>query len=121
MVENEEDEFENETICANDSEPNSVAIQFFSPDQEVKIEYDDDRQSRDDKKSGYSPSISQPKIDTAESKKEIDRKLIVKGSVLFGYGLEPLPVGRFVLTETNSIDDDLEDELAAMERQLMEA
>jgi len=45
-----------------------------------------------------------------------DPKLIVKGSVLFGYGLEPLPIGLFVLTETNTAEeydldeDDLDDD-----------
>eukprot|EP00536_Pseudo-nitzschia_multiseries_P002797 jgi/Psemu1/63826/estExt_Genemark1.C_390013 len=34
-----------------------------------------------------------------------DAKLIVKGSVLFGYGLEPMPIGLFVLTETNSAEE----------------
>ena len=29
-------------------------------------------------------------------------KLLVKGSVIFGYGLEPQPVGHFILTETDS-------------------
>merc|ERR1711907_788432 len=45
-----------------------------------------------------------------------DQRLLVKGSVLFGSGLEPLPVGLFILTETNStevygfLDDDDDDD-----------
>eukprot|EP00525_Craspedostauros_australis_P007518 CAMPEP_0198128608 /NCGR_PEP_ID=MMETSP1442-20131203/49744_1 /TAXON_ID= /ORGANISM="Craspedostauros australis, Strain CCMP3328" /LENGTH=612 /DNA_ID=CAMNT_0043788807 /DNA_START=174 /DNA_END=2012 /DNA_ORIENTATION=- len=48
-----------------------------------------------------------------------DQRLFVKGTVLFGYGLEPLPVGRFILKElkeslqgsaaTNLDDDDDDD------------
>ena len=42
---------------------------------------------------------------------EIEPRLFVKGSVLYGYGLEPQPVGRFVMTETEShTHDDDEDE-----------
>ena len=38
-------------------------------------------------------------------------KMIVKGSVLFGCGLEPMPIGLFVLTETNSAEEyDYEDD-----------
>lgn len=35
----------------------------------------------------------------------------MQGSVIFGYGLEPQPVGRFIMTETTEsyLDDD-EDE-----------
>jgi hypothetical protein len=41
------------------------------------------------------------------------RRLIVKGSVIYGYGLEPQPVGRFIMTETTDskdYDDDDEEE-----------
>ena len=57
---------------------------------------------------------------TSELKVELDgssdQRLLVKGSVLFGSGLEPLPVGLFILTETNStevygfLDDDDNDD-----------
>ena len=51
MVQNEEDEVENETISTDVGAPNLVAVPVFNllpvfgismPDQEVKIEYDDD-------------------------------------------------------------------------------
>jgi hypothetical protein len=35
-----------------------------------------------------------------------ERRLYVKGSVIFGAGLEPEPVGRFIMTETEAIDDE---------------
>ena len=40
------------------------------------------------------------------------RRLYVQGSVIFGYGLEPQPVGRFIMRETSEtdIDDDDEDD-----------
>lgn len=83
-----------------------------------KIEYDGDQSTDGDKKSedidsNNNPMTSEPKMDDSGAKEETDRRLIVKGSVLFGYGLEPLPVGLFVLTETNSVegyDSDDEDE-----------
>lgn len=38
-------------------------------------------------------------------------RLIVRGSVIYGYGLEPQPVGRFIMTErSDSHDDDGEEE-----------
>ena len=33
-------------------------------------------------------------------------RLSVEGSVIFGYGLEPLPVARFVMTETTATGED---------------
>ena len=40
-----------------------------------------------------------------------ERRLIVKGSVIFGYGLEPQPVGLFVLTEKSEEDSDYEEDV----------
>ena len=37
-------------------------------------------------------------------------RLQVKGSVIFGYGLEPLPVARFIMSESTEFDED-EDEM----------
>ena len=47
-----------------------------------------------------------------EESKNNNRRLYVQGSVIFGYGLEPQPVGRFVMTETTEtdLDDEEEDE-----------
>lgn len=55
------------------------------------------------------PRLSQD-ADDGETK-----KLEIKGSVLFGTGLEPLPVGRFIMRETDDIfgealDDEEDDE-----------
>ena len=61
----------------------------------------------------YEAKDSTKDHEDSEPSKETNRKLIVKGSILFGYGLEPMPVGHFVLAETNSeeVDDfDNEDE-----------
>jgi len=75
-----------------------------------KIEYDGDQDIEDDKKledieSNNSPLISETKMDDSDAEDETNRRLIVKGSVLFGCGLEPMPVGQFVLTETNAIEE----------------
>lgn len=76
-----------------------------------KIEYEDEKSTKDIE---YS-NISNPKVDASEPDQKPDRKLIIKGSVLFGYGLEPMPVGKFVLAETtsekiDSLDDEEEEE-----------
>lgn len=75
-----------------------------------KIEYDGNNSIENERKS----EDKEPKMDDSGSKEESDRRLIVRGSVIFGYGLEPLPVGLFVLTETNSLEahnsDDEDDE-----------
>jgi len=61
--------------------------------------------------SSSSSSISEKKLEDSGTKNgNEDQKLIVKGSVLFGYGLEPLPIALFVLTETNSAEEYDEDE-----------
>jgi hypothetical protein len=39
-----------------------------------------------------------------------DRRLVVNGSVIFGYGLEPQPVGHFIMTETNESENYGDDE-----------
>jgi hypothetical protein len=85
-----------------------------------KIEYDGNQPIDGDKKSddnnidsnsnNNNPMTSDSIMDDSGTKEETDRRLLVKGSVLFGYGLEPLPVGQFVLTETNSMEDYDEDE-----------
>jgi hypothetical protein len=54
-------------------------------------------------------------IDSADSNEVDDshkeRRLLVKGSVIYGYGLEPVPVGRFIMSETSGSEyDDEEDE-----------
>jgi hypothetical protein len=40
---------------------------------------------------------------------ENPKLLLVKGSVIFGYGLEPQPVGHFILTETESVSTTTEE------------
>ena len=81
-----------------------------------KIEYIDNESSKGNEKSTDAetnkyPDIVDRKMEDSETQNESGRKLVVKGSVLFGYGLEPLPIGKFVLAETNSEqDDDLDDE-----------
>ena len=65
---------------------------------EIKYEQGDPKPDNED-----NAVASETKME-GSVEKETDRKLIVTGSVLFGYGLEPMPVGLFVLTETNSMD-----------------
>jgi len=84
-----------------------------------KIEYVDEESSKGNEESTgaetneYYDVLDQKSADSKPLKP--DRQLIVKGSVLFGYGLEPLPIGKFILAETNSeqmdvFDDEDEDE-----------
>jgi len=83
-----------------------------------KIEYAGDQLTDGGENSEYRESnnsrmISDPKMDDSDAKEGSDRRLVVAGSVLLGFGLEPMPVGQFVLSETNSIeayDEDDEDD-----------
>ena len=50
------------------------------------------------------------RLDSDKKDSDDNRRLLVKGSVIFGYGLEPQPVGRFVMSETTGIDDDEKDD-----------
>jgi len=56
----------------------------------------------------YSKILDQEMDDS--DPEEINRKLMVKGSILFGFGLEPMPVGHFVLAETNAEEEDVFDD-----------
>ena len=70
------------------------------------------KKSLNEKKSlatNQSSDVSTPDEDNDAS------RLSVEGSVIFGYGLEPLPVARFVMTETTATgegedDDDLDED-----------
>jgi len=79
-----------------------------------KIEYVDEESSKDNEESTgaetneYYDVLNQKSADSKPLKP--DRQLIVKGSVLFGYGLEPMPIGKFILAETNSEQIDFFDE-----------
>lgn len=78
-----------------------------------KIEYEDQVEGNDseDEESDQNSIKSEAQFDKPDAKVDADRRLRVKGSVLFGYGLEPLPIGLFVLSETDSVDlEDDEDE-----------
>ena len=79
-----------------------------------KIEYEDqvDGKDDDDEESDENSITSEARLDKPDAEVDADRRLRVKGSVLFGYGLEPLPIGLFVLSETDSIDleDDEDDD-----------
>jgi hypothetical protein len=81
-----------------------------------KIQYDDDEDVKGDEKVA---AIDDSLHAVSEHKAELDandvtRRLVVNnGSVLFGTGIEPLPVGLFVLIETNPTelyDDDDDDD-----------
>jgi hypothetical protein len=84
-----------------------------------KIQYDDDNEDvkGDEKAAAIDDSLHSVSEQKAElDAKDVDRRLVVNsGSVLFGTGIEPLPVGLFVLTETNPTelyddDDDGDDD-----------
>lgn len=49
-----------------------------------------------------------PKPSVPENDSE--RRLYIKGSVIFGPGLEPEPVGRFIMTETDVLDEEYGEE-----------
>ncbi len=49
-----------------------------------------------------------------------NRRLHVEGSVILGYGLEPLPVARFIMTETTEIQDYLDDDVEDDEEEVDE-
>ena len=75
-----------------------------------KIQYEDEVENKDseDEESDLKSVKPESKVDAEAN---TDRRLRVRGSVLFGYGLEPLPIGQFVLSETDSVDlEDDEDE-----------
>ena len=55
-------------------------------------------------------NIPTGRLDSDKKDSDDNRRLLVKGSVIFGYGLEPQPVGRFVMSETTGIDDDEQDD-----------
>ena len=48
-------------------------------------------------------------IPSDKSGANMGRRLYVKGSVIFGSGLEPLPVGGFIMSETTESADDDDD------------
>jgi hypothetical protein len=55
--------------------------------------------------------LSSGTIEAKESHEEkAAKRLYVKGSVIYGYGLEPQPVGRFIMTETTDWGDDDDDD-----------
>jgi len=50
-------------------------------------------------------------MDDIEEIKIIRKTLEIRGTVLFGWGLEPEPIGRFAMVEQTEMDlDDLDDE-----------
>jgi hypothetical protein len=75
-----------------------------------KISYDDEVEGIDGDRKMPSSAIG-TNTSTDEKGGNSGRRLYVKGSVIFGSGLEPLPVGRFIMSETtDSADDDDDDD-----------
>ena len=71
-----------------------------------------------DQHHGATTSNEKASFDTKESSdvatpenENYTPRLSVEGSVIFGYGLEPLPVARFVMTETTTGEDDDDEDL----------
>jgi len=63
--------------------------------------------TQDDARSYWGTIQEVNATDTTDDTGPTKRKIEVSGSVLFGWGLEPQPIGIFTMIETN-IDDDLE-------------
>lgn len=76
-----------------------------------KICYEDELEQEETSPRSSGDEILPDVDDTMEPPDNSARRLYIKGSVLFGYGLEPQPVGRFIMTETEGSDeDDLDDD-----------
>jgi hypothetical protein len=69
------------------------------------ISYEDEKEHASQKNEGGGPM---EKVDN-ELDDGVAGRLFVKGSVLFGYGLEPLPVGRFIMREA-TMEEEYEDD-----------
>jgi len=63
-----------------------------------KISYDGEDEP--DEKTNVPSSTMESTSSLDGSGKIMEKRLYVKGSVIFGSGLEPLPVGRFIMRET---------------------
>lgn len=74
-----------------------------------KIQYVDADEGGPINQSSESKELD-PDSSTAMDRENVQR-LMVKGSVIFGYGLEPQPVGLFVMTESvENVDFDNDDD-----------
>ena len=71
----------------------------------IRYQSDDDNGEEEEKESDIPPFTPQE-----NENGEPGKKLEVRGSVLFGGSLEPTPVGRFIMRETNDDSDSLFDE-----------
>jgi len=83
-----------------------------TPDSERK-EDGDETTSTDDESEGRADAAPSPVSDASESGNDDSKtqRLEVSGSVLDGWGLEPIPVARFILKEvTNEVEEEEDDE-----------
>lgn len=72
----------------------------------IRLQSDEDEETE-----GEEGETIKPKVSKEESSENVSpKKLEVRGSVLFGAGLEPTPVGRFIMRETDENFDSLFDE-----------
>lgn len=91
---------------------------YLSKDDEKtywgRIEYVQDEGEEDDKESNENSVAREQSMETRTEPHTLDgnhRRLVVKGSVIFGgNGLEPQPIGRFILTERTTSQSDNEEE-----------
>lgn len=81
-----------------------------------KITYEDEHETTTSSEDGTTPIKNADAHDDSTGSSDdglsdhSNRRLYVKGSVIFGYGLEPQPVGRFIMTETSKTDMDLDED-----------
>lgn len=78
-----------------------------------KISYDGENEAESkDKTTSISEGNQEEVAGTSEDYEpnNSNRRLHVQGSVIFGYGLEPQPVGRFIMAETSETEIELDDD-----------
>jgi hypothetical protein len=77
-----------------------------------KISYEDEHETESQDGTNPINAGGQKAVDAGDEDESdnSNRRLYVHGSVIFGYALEPQPVGRFIMTETSGTDMDLDDD-----------
>jgi hypothetical protein len=73
------------------------------------ISYEDEELAQA-KEATEEDETSSPSTSLNSQVEESERRLFIKGTVIFGYGLEPQPVGKFIMSETAEFEDEEEEE-----------
>jgi len=88
--------------------------------EDEKVEDGEKEASRTDMSADETNMSEAPPPQTSDDD-EIPKRLQVKGSVMYGWGLEPQPVARFIMKESldeEEVDDDEEEEEDTREEDL---